>query len=127
MIIGIGVDIVEVDRIRRLLEDQGSRFKNRVFTLGEQQKALEAPHPENTYAKRFAAKEAFVKALQTHQDGISWTDIEVINTPSGAPDFKLTGRALETLKRLNPKARAFLSLSDTKNLAQAMVIISVES
>lgn len=124
MIIGIGTDIVEVSRIGRLLQEQGERFKNRVFTKMEQQKAENSSSPAQTYAKRFAAKEAFVKAIQTNRDGISWLDIEVINLPSGAPEFQLSGKALEALHKISSKATVFLSLADTKDIAQATVLIS---
>lgn len=124
MIIGIGTDIVEVSRIRRLLDEQGDRFKNRVFTEAERQKADNSSFPAQTYAKRFAAKEAFVKAIQTNGDGISWLEIEVMNHPSGAPELKLSGKALEVLHKINPKAIVFLSLADTKDIAQATVLIS---
>lgn len=126
MIIGIGTDIVEVSRIRRLLDKQGDGFKDRIFTKTEQQKAENSSSPAQTYAKRFAAKEAFVKAIQTNRDGISWLDIEVINHASGAPALKLSGKALEALYKINPKAIVFLSLADTKEIAQATVLISTQ-
>ncbi len=123
MIIGLGTDIVEITRIKKLVETQGQRFKDRVFTKAEQERAEAQTNPASSYAKRFAAKEAFVKAVQTDGDGISWLDIEVINHPSGAPELKLTGKAQETLDRMSPKTRVFLSLSDTDSLGQATVII----
>lgn len=124
MIIGIGTDIVEVARIKRLIEKQGDRFINRIFTKNEQHRAKHSPFPEQTYAKRFAAKEAFVKAVQTSRDGISWLEIEVINHLSGAPELKLSGKAREKLLKMDPKAQVFLSLADTKDIAQATIIIS---
>lgn len=127
MIIGIGTDIVETQRIKSLLETKGDKFRNRVFTPLEQQKAEHTTRPENSYAKRFAAKEAFVKALQTHDDGMTWTEIEVITLPSGAPELKLTGNASEVLKSKHPHAKVFLSLSDTEAYAHAMVVISGEN
>lgn len=127
MIIGLGTDIVEVARIRRLLNEQGDRFKNRVFTKAEQERADSQENPENSYAKRFAAKEAFVKAIQTDSDGISWLDMEVVNKGAGAPHLVVSGKAKETLDKIAPQAKLFISLSDTKDLAQATVIIEGEA
>lgn len=127
MVIGIGTDLVEINRIQRLINEQGDRFIKRVFTPSEQKRAEASAFPASSYAKRFAAKEAFVKAIQTDEDGIAWTDIEVVNASSGAPGFILKGKALEALTSLNSKADVFLSLSDTETLAQAMVVIAVRA
>lgn len=127
MIIGIGTDIVDVVRIQRLLDEQGDRFKNRVFTKNEQAKAENSARPAHSYAKRFAAKEAFIKAIQNDGEGISWTEIEIINASSGAPSLHLTGSALSALQTRHPHIKTFVSLTDTDTLAQAMVILSVET
>lgn len=125
MILGIGFDGVEIHRIQRLLSKWGEVFKVRVFTESERVKADASSSPCHSYAKRFAAKEAFVKSLHSHGDGISWQDIGVVNLSSGAPVFDLRGKALDALKKRHPQAQALLSLSDTRTLAQAVVILCI--
>lgn len=130
MIIGIGNDLVDIDRIARTLERFGARFINRVFTAEEQARAEGKATRAAIYAKRFAAKEAVWKALgEGTRLGVAWRELGVGNTSSGKPMLTLTGTAAERLAWLTPKgmtARVDLSLSDEPPLAQAFVVISAE-
>ena len=135
MILGIGNDICDITRIEKSLARFGEAFEKRVFSAGEQAKARRRAGGgkrngmASTYAKRFAAKEAFGKALGTgvgSGGGIYWRDIEVVNLPSGKPTIKLAGGALAALKHLTPKgheAVIHLSLVDEYPMAQAFVVI----
>ncbi|GIX18754.1 holo-ACP synthase [Erythrobacter cryptus] len=128
MIIGLGNDLCNIERIARSLERYGERFENRVFTPVEIAKARRRPFTiAGTYAKRFAAKEAFSKAVGTgFRRGVFMKDIGVINAPSGAPTLALTGGAAKRLEELTPKgheARIHLTLTDDHPWAQAFVII----
>jgi holo-[acyl-carrier protein] synthase len=129
MIIGIGSDLIDVDRIAATLARFGDRFLDRVFTDAERQRAESRPGQRAaTYAKRFAAKEACSKALGTgFRQGVQWRDMGVVNLPSGRPTLVLTGGALTRLEHLLPaghEARIDLSLTDELPLAQAIVVIS---
>lgn len=121
-VVGIGIDLVEVARVRELLEQHGERFKARTFTEGECAYCDACADPAMHYAARFAAKEAAAKALGTgFADGVSWRDIEVVREPSGRPVLKLHGGAAARAETLG--ARTWhLSLSHTKQLAQAQVV-----
>lgn len=126
MIIGLGNDLVDIRRIEDSLERFGERFIAKVFTEGERAKAESRAGPVRaaTYAKRFAAKEALVKALG--KEGVGWRDIEVINDGEGRPGLALSGGAAALLARRIPagmRACLHLSLSDEYPLAQAVVII----
>ena len=128
MIIGLGSDLCNIERIQSSLDRFGERFENRVFTDLERAKAHKRPFTmAGTYAKRFAAKEAFSKAVGTgFRRGVFMKDIGVINAPSGAPALALTGGAAERLAELVPhghEARVHLSLTDDHPWAQAFVII----
>jgi holo-[acyl-carrier protein] synthase len=131
MILGIGNDIVDIRRIENTLDMFGQRFLHRVFTAGEREKAEKqtaARHKRaGTLAKRFAAKEAFLKALGDHNRSINWQEMDVGNLPSGKPVLKVSGAAKEALNRLVPanmRAQVDLSMTDEFPLAQAIVIIS---
>jgi holo-[acyl-carrier protein] synthase len=128
MIIGLGSDLCDVLRIAQVLERHGERFLNRIFTAAERSKAESRANRAETYAKRFAAKEACAKALGTGlRAGVFWRDMGVVNLPSGRPTIKLTGGALARLKAITPancKAIIDLSLTDEGPLAQAIVVIS---
>jgi holo-[acyl-carrier protein] synthase len=128
MILGIGNDIVDIQRIGRTIDRYGDRFLNRVFTEAERRKSDARVQRAASYAKRFAAKEACSKALGTGlREGVFWRDMGVINLASGRPTLHLTGGAAEQLKRLTPpgfEARIDLTLTDDYPLAQAIVIIS---
>ncbi len=128
MIIGLGSDLCNIERIRNSLERFGERFENRVFTDVERAKAARRPYTRaETYAKRFAAKEAFSKAVGTgFKRGVFMKDIGVVNAPSGAPTLALTGGARERLDALTPPGmtvRVHLTLTDDHPWAQAFVII----
>jgi holo-[acyl-carrier protein] synthase len=128
MIIGLGSDLCDVRRIRAVLERHGDRFLDRIFTPAERAKAERRANRVETYAKRFAAKEACAKALGTgFRRGVFWRDMGVVNLPSGAPTMKLSGGALERLKAITPagcEASITVSLTDEGPLAQAIVIIT---
>jgi len=128
MIIGIGNDIIDSRRIASVIERHGDRFIDRVFTPVERAKAERRAHPAETYAKRFAAKEACAKALGTGlRAGVFWRDMGVVNLPSGRPTMRLTGGALERLQAITPpgcKAQIDLTITDDGPTAQAIVIIS---
>jgi len=128
MIIGVGSDLVDVRRIERVIARHGDRFISRIFTEVERAKAERRVTRVETYAKRFAAKEACAKALGTgFRAGVFWRDLGVINLPSGRPTMQLTGGALERLRAITPpdhEPRIDLTLTDEGPMAQAMVIIS---
>ena len=128
MILGLGSDLVDIRRIEKVLARHGERFIQRIFTPIEIAKAERRATRIDTYAKRFAAKEACSKALGTgFRRGVFFRDLGVVNLPSGRPTMALTGGALERLKELTPEgydARIDLSLTDEYPLAQAIVIIS---
>ena len=106
MILGIGNDIVSVERIENLLDKFGERFIKKVFTKDERTRSLKNLKPAASLAKRFAAKEAAWKALgDEKQIGINWKDMEVRNNKSGKPFLELTGKAAEQLKKLTPENR----------------------
>ncbi|MFN3658816.1 MAG: holo-ACP synthase [Pseudolabrys sp.] len=128
MIIGLGSDICDVRRIEAVLARHGDRFLDRVFTPTERAKAEGRANRAETYAKRFAAKEACAKALGTgFRRGVFWRDLGVVNQPSGRPTMQLTGGALVRLKAMTPpghQAVIDVSLTDEGPTAQAIVIIS---
>ena len=128
MIIGLGSDLCNIERIQKSLDRFGARFEQRVFTELEQAKAARRPFTKaGTLAKRFAAKEAFSKAVGTgFKAGVFMKDIGVVNAPSGAPTLALTGGAALRLEEITPKgheARIHLTLTDDHPWAQAFVII----
>jgi len=95
MIIGIGTDLVDIRRIEQTIERHGDRFINRIYTEVERARAERKQNRIDTYAKRFAAKEACAKALGTGiRHGVWWRDMGVVNMPSGRPTMALTGGAL---------------------------------
>lgn len=128
MIIGIGNDLCNIARIEKTLARFGARFEERVFTPHEIAKARGRRRIAETYAKRFAAKEACAKALGTGvpRRGVHWKHIGVINLPSGKPGFDLTGGAAARLTKLTPaglEAIVHLTLTDDYPWAEAQVII----
>ena len=128
MILGIGSDIVDVRRLEKVIARHGERFLARIYTDNERAKAEGRRNRIDTYAKRFAAKEACSKALGTgFRRGVFWRDLGVINLPSGRPTMHLTGGALARLQAITPKgyeARIDITLTDEWPTAQALVIIS---
>ena len=128
MIIGIGTDIIDITRIERVINRFGDRFKNRVFTKKEILKCEARKLSANSYAKRYAAKEACSKALGTgFRKSVYWRDIEVINNKSGKPELFLHNGARSMLEKLLPQntsGQIDLSITDEYPYAQATVIIT---
>ena len=132
MIIGLGSDLCNIERIQASLDRFGERFENRVFTAAERARAARRPITRaGTLAKRFAAKEAFSKAVGTgFRAGVFMKDIGVINAPSGAPTLALTGGAAARLAAITPpghEAVVHLTLTDDHPWAQALVVIEARA
>jgi holo-[acyl-carrier protein] synthase len=128
MIVGIGSDLCNIERIQKSLDRWGDKFLDRSFTETERRKAASRPFTAaGTLAKRFAAKEAFSKAVGTgFKRGVYMKDIGVVNLPSGAPTLQLTGGAKARLDALAPEGHAidiYLTLTDEHPWAQAFVIL----
>lgn len=128
MIIAIGSDLCNIERIQASLDRFGERFENRVFTEIERAKAARRPYTRaGTYAKRFAAKEAFSKAVGTgFKAGVFMKDIGVVNMKSGAPTLALAGGAADRLLAITPEGHEpviHLTLTDDHPWAQAFVVI----
>lgn len=121
MILGTGIDIVEIDRVSRSIERFGDRFLQRIFTAGEIAYCSRKKNAAESYAARFAAKEAGAKALGTGiQHGVSWQELEVRREPGGRPTLHLSGRAGQIAFRMGVR-RVSLSLTHSTNLAMASV------
>lgn len=126
MIFGIGIDIVDISRFEKFVRENNEPLFRRVFTPGEQSYCNAKRRAAQHYALRFAAKESFLKALGTGlSDGLSWRDMEVVNDPSGKPELKLCGRAVELFMQKG-LTRVFLSLSHDGNYAVASVTLEGE-
>ncbi len=128
MILGIGSDICDAGRIAKVIERHGDRFLDRVFTPTERAKADKRRNRVETYAKRFAAKEACAKALGTGlRAGVWWRDMGVVNLSSGRPTLELTGGAKRRLAAMTPRGyepRIDLTMTDEGPTAHAFVVIS---
>lgn len=126
MIYGIGTDLIRIDRIARTWERFGRRFEQRLFTPAEVEACRSRPHPAACLAMRFAAKEAFSKAvgLGLRSAELLWRDIEVIHDRRGKPSLRLLGTAARVAERIGLTA-SHLSLTDEAGLAQAFVIVEV--
>jgi holo-[acyl-carrier protein] synthase len=128
MILGIGTDLCDIRRIERTIERHGERFLLRIFTPVERALAERRANRAETYAKRFAAKEACAKALGTgFRHGIFFRDLGVVNLPSGKPTMLLTGAAFTRLRTLVPSgfdAQIDIAITDEYPMAQAFVVIS---
>jgi len=126
MIVGTGIDLCEVDRIKRAMESEhGARFRDRVYTEREIAYAERRANRYERYAARFAAKEAGMKALGTGwSGGLGWHDLEVANLPSGRPTLKLHGKAAEIAEKMGVRT---ISLSMTHTAVQAMAMVILES
>lgn len=123
MIFGIGVDTVDISRFERFVRDGNAPLFDRLFTANEREYCTARKRSAQHYALRFAAKEAFLKALGTGlRDGLSWKDMEVVNDPLGKPELRVSGRAAE-LAAENHVTGCFLSLSHDGNAAVAMVVL----
>lgn len=124
MIIGVGIDIIEIERIANDIKKYGKRFLNRCFTPFEQERAQKHANPESFYAKRWAAKEAMVKALGTgFVKAMKITDIEVYSFEQGQPQIRLSGETQKMLRYLSRSPKIHLSLSDNLTMATAIVVI----
>ena len=127
MILGIGTDLCNIERIEATLARFGDRFRDRVFTEVELRKARSRAHEAATLAKRWAAKEACSKALGTGlRMGIAWRDMAVSNLPTGQPVMRVTGWAAERLREMTPpghEAIIHVTLTDDHPWAQAFVVI----
>jgi holo-[acyl-carrier protein] synthase len=128
MILGIGSDITDARRIAKVIDRHGDRFLDRIFTAIERARADKRRNRIETYAKRFAAKEACAKALGTGlRAGVWWRDMGVVNLPSGRPTMELTGGAKRRLQAITPEgfeARIDLTITDEGPMAHAFVVIS---
>jgi holo-[acyl-carrier protein] synthase len=123
MIVGTGIDIAEVPRIRQSIERFGQRFLQRIYTAGEMRYCDSKANRVERYAARFAAKEAAMKALGTGWNhGVRWRDCEVVRMPGGRPSMKFHGKAGEFAAKLGVKNTA-LSISHTEEQAIAQVIL----
>jgi holo-[acyl-carrier protein] synthase len=123
MIVGIGVDIVEVERMRRAVERYGDHFVRRVFTEDEAGYCRRCAHPEQRFATRFAAKEAALKALGVGwTQGLQFTEVEITNNELGAPSISFSGRALELSRGLGVE-RIHVSLTHHRDFAIAQVLL----
>jgi holo-[acyl-carrier protein] synthase len=127
LILGIGSDLCDIRRIARMLERHGERFTERIFTEGERARSDRRKARAESYARRFAAKEACAKALGTGmRAGVFWRDMEVVNLPGGRPTLRLHGGAAARLRAMTPEgheALVHVSLTDDPPLAQAFVVI----
>lgn len=123
MILGVGSDLADVERIRRSISRYGDRFLNRIYTAAERAYAARKANGVESLAARFAAKEAGMKAIGTGwRRGVRWQDFEVANDPSGKPTLRLTGQARSIAESLGVK-RIALTLTHTAQLALAVVIL----
>jgi holo-[acyl-carrier protein] synthase len=123
MIVGSGIDLAEIGRIQRTMDRYGKRFLDRVYTAAEQAYCLRKRNAAESFAARFAAKEAGAKALGTGiTHGVNWLEIEVTREPGGRPTLQFHGRAAEFAARLGAR-RAALSITHTAELAMASVVL----
>lgn len=125
MIVGLGNDVCNIARMERVLQKFGPRFLARSFSPAEQVE-LQSRHqsPAAAAAKKFAAKEAFAKALGSgFVDGMQWSEVEILHKSGGQPYLKVGGKSAEKLRNLAPKSRLWLALSDDFPVAAAVVII----
>jgi holo-[acyl-carrier protein] synthase len=123
VIVGSGIDLVEIERIEQSVKRFGQRFLDRVYTTAEQAYCMRKRNSAESFAARFAAKEAAAKALGTGiSRGVNWLEIEVVREPSGRPTIRFHGRASEIAEQMNV-AHVALSLTHTAVLAMASVVL----
>lgn len=123
MVLGMGIDLIEIDRVQRSIDRFGDRFLERIFTPGEIAYCMRKKSFAESFAARFAAKEAGAKALGTGISyGVSWQEFEVTREASGKPSLQLHGRAAELAGRLGV-VRSALSLTHTQQMAMAVVLL----
>jgi len=126
MIVGLGIDVVRIDRVWAVLERKGGRALGRLFTPAEAERCAASKHPPESFAARFAAKEAFFKALGTGWGiGGAWKDVEVVSAPSGAPSLRLSGRPAE-LAAARGATRIHLSMTHDHDTAAAVVVLEAD-
>lgn len=126
MVIGIGIDHARIERVRDLLDRFPVRARNRLFTDAEQLACEGRPRAAECYAARFAAKEAFVKALGTGlREGIRWTDVEVLTDRVGRPELELRGAAVRVFRQAGG-TRAHLSFTHEGGIAAAVVVLEAD-
>lgn len=124
MIVGVGIDIIEIERIAHNIAHYKERFIKRCFTVHEQEQALMRPNVAAFFAKRWAAKEALVKALGTgFVSGMKMTDIEIYAFDKGQPHIRLSGETQKMLRYVCNNPYIHLSLSDNMTMATAMVVL----
>ena len=123
MIVGVGIDMVRIERVWGVLQRRGERAYARFFTAAERERCGGSRHPPESFAARFAAKEAFYKAMGTGV-GIAgaWTEVEVVSAESGAPSIRLSGRAAELAAERGVR-RIHLSLTHSDDTAAAFVVL----
>lgn len=127
MIYGIGVDLVSISRMDGVIRRWGDRFVHRVFTAAETEACYKRAFPASAFALRFAAKEAFSKALGLGmRKGIRWREIETFNYPSGKPSLRIHGRSSEICREIGVTG-IHLSLSDEGKYGVAMVVMETDS
>jgi holo-[acyl-carrier protein] synthase len=123
MIVGSGIDLVEIHRIQQSVDRFGARFLDRVYTEAEQRYCMAKRNAAESLAARFAAKEAGAKALGTGiSRGVTWREIEVVREPGGRPALRFHGRAAEMAERMNARSAA-LSITHTRDMAMASVVL----
>jgi holo-[acyl-carrier protein] synthase len=127
MIVGIGIDIVDISRLERALKQHGERFRDRIFTTREITYCEVVTHKAERYATRFAAKEAARKAIGAAiaVTALAWRDVEIISSTEGAPQLEFHGRAAELAGRLKV-TRTHVSLSHAMEQAIAVVVLESE-
>ena len=123
MIVGLGMDLVKIERVWAMIQRRPERALRRLFTEAEARRCGASRHPAESYAARFAAKEAFFKAVGTGVGGGGeWTEVEVVSLPTGAPTLRLTGRAAE-VAAARGAIRIHLTLTHAGDTAAAVVIL----
>ena len=123
MIVGVGIDLVNPERVGRALEEHGGRFEERVFTAGERADCNERADRVLAFAARFAAKEACLKALGTGwSEGLAFSEVEVVRDERGAPSLRLTGAAAARARELGVR-ETHVSLSHERSMAAAVVVL----
>ncbi len=123
MIRGVGIDLVNIARIEQAVERWGQRFLKRIYTAAEIERCLQRVRPAQCLALRFAAKEAFAKALGLGmREGLRWRDVEVFNDDLGKPGLRLHNEAKQFLEATEAK-KTWLSLSDERDAAIAVVVL----
>lgn len=126
MIVGTGIDLMEIERIQHSLDRYGPRFLDRIYLAGEQEYCLRKRNAAESLAARFAAKEAAAKALGTGiSHGVSWLEIEVTRAPGGRPGLRFHGRAAAWASRLGA-TRLALSITHSREYAMASVVLENE-